>query len=129
MIEGVRVQVDLVKASLPYSNRHGLRRGIDVVYHRFAHVAMEVLMITPSYQKLVFGSCGLFANEVTETFTVTVLVPHSLVFTAWKDPVERCDKMHPQNQGRHGRVKMWVDVSRHLEVLFVNHFLVKKFPH
>ena len=71
-------------------------------------------MITPSYpQKLVFGSSGLFANEVTETFTVTVLVPHFLVFAAWKDPVERCDKMHPQNQGRHGRVKMWVDVSWH----------------
>ena len=54
-----------MKASMPYSNGHGLRHGIDVVYHRFVHDAMEVLMVTPSYQKLVFGSFGLFDNEVT----------------------------------------------------------------
>ena len=113
MVEGVRGQVDLVKASLPYCKGHGLRGGIDFAYHRFAHVAMEILMITLSYQKLVFGSLGLCANQVTETFTVTILGPHSLVFGPRKDPVKRCDKMHPIYQGRHGRVKKWVDVSRH----------------
>ena len=103
-----------MKASLqPYSNGHCLRRGSDFVYHRFAHVAMKVLMMTPSYQKPVCGGFGLFANEVTDTFTVTILGPHSLVFAARKDSVERCDKMHPQNQGRHGRVKMGVNMSWH----------------
>ena len=60
LVKGVRIQVDFVKASMPHHHGNLSRHVVQFFYDLSAHFAMKILMITPSYQKVGFGSSFAF---------------------------------------------------------------------
>ena len=59
IVAGVGVEVNFMKASMPHRDRNLVGDGVYPVNDRSAHLAMEVLVITPSYQELFAGSALL----------------------------------------------------------------------